>query len=252
MPETITDTSFAARDGYELAATAFVPSRPLRAAVVLNSATAVPRRIYRGFATYLAQRDFAVLTYDYRGVADSRPPKLAGFPARMRDWVSLDASAALDRVRELWPGVPLCAVGHSVGGHAVGLLANNTAISRALLIAAQAGLITRAFGYTPGWTGIGEDLPKDVFLEWAGWVMSKRYFFDDPTLAELANFPRYRGALCAIGIDDDPWATAPAIDLLLTGFTGTRPERKQFNPRALGAGPIGHFGFFRPAHRDTL
>jgi predicted alpha/beta hydrolase len=87
MPETITDTSFAARDGYELAATAFVPSRPLRAAVVLNSATAVPRRIYRGFATYLAQRDFAVLTYDYRGVADSRPPKLAGFPARMRDWV---------------------------------------------------------------------------------------------------------------------------------------------------------------------
>jgi predicted alpha/beta hydrolase len=273
MPETINDTSFAARDGYELAATAFVPSRPLRAAVVLNSATAVPRRIYRGFATYLAQRDFAVLTYDYRGVADSRPPKLAGFPARMRDWVSLDASAALDRVRELWPGVPLCAVGHSVGGHAVGLLANNTAISRALLIAAQAGywglflppenyrvyammnvgrLITRAFGYTPGWTGIGEDLPKDVFLEWAGWVMSKRYFFDDPTLAELANFPRYRGALCAIGIDDDPWATPPAIDLLLTGFTGTRPERKQFNPRALGAGPIGHFGFFRPAHRDTL
>jgi predicted alpha/beta hydrolase len=186
MPETITDTSFAARDGFELAATAYVPSRRLRAAVVLNSATAVPRRIYRGFATYLAQRDFAVLTYDYRGVADSRPEKLVGFSARMRDWVSLDASAALDHVREHWPGVPLCAVGHSVGGQAIGLLANNTAISRALLIAAQAGywrlflppenyrvyammnvgrLVTRAFGYTPGWTGIGEDLPKDVFLE---------------------------------------------------------------------------------------
>ena len=57
MPETITDTSFAARDGFELAGTAYVPSRRLRAAVVLNSATAVPRRIYRGFATYLAQRD---------------------------------------------------------------------------------------------------------------------------------------------------------------------------------------------------
>jgi predicted alpha/beta hydrolase len=122
VPETITDTSFSARDGYELAATAFVPSRPLRAAVVLNSATAVPRRIYRGFATYLAQRDFAVLTYDYRGVADSRPQKLAGFPARMRDWVSLDASAALEHVRELWPGVPLCAIGHSVGGHASAFL----------------------------------------------------------------------------------------------------------------------------------
>jgi predicted alpha/beta hydrolase len=191
----------------------------------------------------------------------------------MRDWALLDATAALEHVRELWPGVPVAAVGHSVGGQAIGLLANNDTISRALLIAAQAGywqlfappenyrvyammhlgrLVTRAFGYTPGWTGIGEDLPQGVFLEWAGWVMSKRYFFDDATLPELANFPRYRGALRAIGIDDDPWATPTAIDLLLAGFTGTRPERKQVDPRALGQGPIGHFGFFRPAHRDTL
>ena len=273
MPETITDTSFTARDGFALAATAYVPNRPLRAAAVINSATAVPRRIYRGFATYLAQRNFAVLTYDYRGVADSRPVTLVGFAARMRDWALLDATAALEHVRELWPGVPVAAVGHSVGGQAIGLLANNDTISRALLIAAQAGywqlcappenyrvyaimhlgrLVTRAFGYTPGWTGIGEDLPQGVFLEWAGWVMSKRYFFDDATLPELANFPRYRGALRAIGIDDDPWATPTAIDLLLAGFTGTRPERKQVDPRALGQGPIGHFGFFRPAHRDTL
>src|SRR5215471_10329494 len=273
MPETITDTSFTARDGFALAATAYVPNRLLRAAVVINSATAVPRRIYRGFATYLAQRNFAVLTYDYRGVADSRPVTLVGFAARMRDWALLDATAALEHVRELWPGVPVAAVGHSVGGQAIGLLANNDTISRALLIAAQAGywqliappenyrvyaimhlgrLVTRAFGYTPGWTGIGEDLPQGVFLEWAGWVMSKRYFFDDATLPELANFPRYCGALRAIGIDDDPWATPTAIDLLLAGFTGTRPERKQVDPRALGQGPIGHFGFFRPAHRDTL
>jgi predicted alpha/beta hydrolase len=273
MPESITDTTLAARDGYNLAATAYVPNRPLRAAVVINSATAVPRRIYRGFATYLAERDFAVLTYDYRGVAESRPESLVGFPARMRDWIALDAPAALDHVRTLWPDVPLCAVGHSVGGHAIGLAANNSSISRALLVAAQAGycrlfrtpenyrvlammnlgrLVTRLIGYTPGWTGIGEDLPKEVYLEWARWVMSRRYFFDDPTLEELANFPRYRGALCAIGIDDDPWATPVAIDLLLTGFTGTKPERLQIDPRALGSGPIGHFGFFRPIHRDTL
>ena len=76
--------------------------------------------------------------------------------------------------------------------------------------------------------------------------MSKRYFFDDPTLAELANFPRYRGALCAIGIDDDPWATPPAIDLLLTGFTGTRPNANSSTRARSEPAPIGHFGFFRP------
>jgi predicted alpha/beta hydrolase len=271
MPET--DTSFPARDGYPLAATTFLPSGAPKAAVVLGSATAVPRKIYRGFASYLAERDFAVLTYDYRGIAGSRPHSLIGFPARMRDWATLDTTAALKFARKTWPGGPLLMVGHSFGGQALGLVPNNADIARALLIAAQAGywrlfrapekyrvyammnagrLITRACGYTPGWTGIGEDLPKGVFLEWADWVMSKRYFLDDPTLAELANFPRYRGALRAIGIDDDPWATPRAIDLLLSAFTGTRPERRQINPRALGVGPIGHFGFFRPAHRDTL
>jgi predicted alpha/beta hydrolase len=273
MPKAITDTTFAARDGYELAATLYVPSRPLRAAVVLNSATAVPRRIYRAFATYLAQRDFAVLTYDYRGIAGSRPDSLVGFAARMRDWALLDATAALDHVRALWPDVPIAAVGHSLGGQAIGLLGNNSTISRALLVAAQAGywglflqpesyrvfvlmnlgsLVARVVGYMPGWAGVGEDLPKGVFLEWTRWVMSRRYFFDDPTLPELENFPRYHGALRAIGIDDDPWATPPAIDLLLAGFTGTQPERHQISPRALGVGAIGHFGFFRPMHRDTL
>jgi predicted alpha/beta hydrolase len=83
-------------------------------------------------------------------------------------------------------------------------------------------------------------------------VLSPRYFLDDATLPELANFPRYRGALRAIGIDDDPWATPPAIDLLLSAFTGTRPERIQIDPRKIGNGPIGHFGFFRPHQRDTL
>jgi predicted alpha/beta hydrolase len=273
MPDTMTDTTVPARDGYPLAATIFAPDRPARAAVLLSSATAVPRKIYRGFAAYLAERDFAVLTFDYRGVAGSRPVSLVGFPARMRDWATLDTSAALEHMRARWPGTPVAMVGHSFGGQALGLLANNAEISRALLIAAQAGywrlfrwpesyrvvalmslgrLITRAFGYTPGWTGIGEDLPKGVFLEWAGWVMSERYFLDDPTLPERANFSRYRGALCAVGIDDDPWTTPPAVDLLLSAFTGTRPQRRRIDPRAFGADPTGHFGFFRPVHRDTL
>ena len=45
----------AARDGYALAATVFTPQDAPRGAVLINSATAVPRKIYRGFATYLAR-----------------------------------------------------------------------------------------------------------------------------------------------------------------------------------------------------
>jgi len=50
----IQDTSFPARDGYTLAATVFAPAQAPRGAVLINSATAVPRKIYSRFATYLA------------------------------------------------------------------------------------------------------------------------------------------------------------------------------------------------------
>jgi predicted alpha/beta hydrolase len=103
----------------------------------------------------------------------------------------------------------------------------------------------------PGKLGIGEDLPRGVFLEWTDWVMKPRYCFDDPTLAALENFPKYRGALRAICLIDDPWAT-PAVDLLCAGFTGTVAERIEIRPGNAGAAKVGHFGFFRSEHRDTL
>jgi predicted alpha/beta hydrolase len=112
--------------------------------------------------------------------------------------------------------------------------------------------VARMLGYMPGRLGIGEDLPRDVFLEWTSWVMKPRYFFDDVTLQALENFPHYRGALRAVCLTDDPWATPPAVDLLCAGFTGTTAERIDIAPADVGATKIGHFGFFRPAHRDTL
>jgi predicted alpha/beta hydrolase len=62
------DTSIAARDGYALAATVFTPAAAPSRAVLINSAAAVPRNIYRGFAAYLAEQGCAVVTYDYRGI----------------------------------------------------------------------------------------------------------------------------------------------------------------------------------------
>jgi predicted alpha/beta hydrolase len=279
----IDDITFPAADGYLLGATLFLPRGAKRQAVLINSATAVPRKIYRGFAGYLARRGCAVLTYDYRGTGDSRPkamvgynqPKtLVGFKASMSDWAALDVSAAVAWMRGRYKNLPLNYVGHSFGGQALGLLPNNGEVSRALLIAAQAGYwklmaaperyrvyamlnfvgtpLTRLLGYAPGWSGLGEDLPKGVFLEWVSWVMSKRYLFDDPALSGLKNFPNYRGAMRALCLSDDPWATQPAVELLCSGFVSIKPEILTIAPADAGAAKIGHFGFFRPEHRDTL
>src|SRR3954465_11110444 len=279
----IDEITFPATDGYPLAGTLFLPRGTKRHAVLINSATAVPRKIYRGFASSLAHRGCAVLTYDYRGIGDSRQPamvgynqpkSLVGFKATMSEWATRDAPAAVAWMRQRYKTLPLAYVGHSFGGQALGLLANNTEVSRALLIAAQAGYwglmapperyrvyamlnfvgapLTRLMGYTPGWSGLGLDLPKGVFLQWVGWVMSERYLFDDPKLKAVENFPHYTGALRALCISDDPWATRPAVELLCSGFTSIEPDIVTVTPADARAAKIGHFGFFKPEHRETL
>ena len=218
------DITVPATDGYPLAATLFLPRGAKRHAVLINSATAVPRKLYRGFAGYLAKRGCAVLTYDYRGTGDSRqqaltgynqPKSLVGFKASMSDWAAQDITAAVAWMRERYKALPFAYVGHSFGGQALGLLPNNSEISRALFIAAQAGYwklmasperyrvyamlnfvgrpLTRALGYMPGKAGLGMDLPKDAFLQWVGWVMSPRYLFDDSRLERLAEFSEIPG-----------------------------------------------------------
>src|SRR6201747_2840467 len=271
----IDDITFPAKDGYLLGASLFLPRGAKRHAVLINSATAVPRKIYKGFAGYLARRGCAVLTYDYRGTGDSRQKSLVGynqqkslvgFKATMSDWAALDAPAAVAWMRERYKTLPFSYVGHSFGGQALGLLANNTEVSRALLIAAQAGYwklmasperfrvyamlnfvrlpLTRLLGYAPGWSGLGEDLPKGVFEQWVGWVMSERYLFTDPNLPGLSNFDKYQGAMRALCLSDDPWATRPAVELLCSGLTSTKPEILTITPADAGATGIGHLGFF--------
>lgn len=269
-----TDFTFPATDGYGLAATYFPAAGTPRAAAIIHSATAVPRKIYKGFAAYLAERGVAVMTYDYRGTGDSRPTSLKGFETSMAQWAERDVTAAIDHMRARFPDLPLLAIGHSFGGQALGLIPNNAAISRALLVAAQAGYwrlfywpenyrvflmlrlfarpIVRLVGYMPLWLGIGEEIPKGVFLQWTDWVMLPRYFFDDPALATKANFPNLRGPLRALCFADDSWATPAGVGLLCTGFTGTAPDVRVIAPADIGVERVGHFGFFRPAFRDTL
>ena len=280
----VDDIIMPAADRYPLGATLFLPRTAKRShAVLINSATAVPRKVYRGFAGYLARRGCAVLTYDYRGTGDSRqkaltgynqPKSLVGFKASMSDWAALDVSAAVAWMRERYSHLPLAYVGHSFGGQALGLLPNNTEVSRALFVAAQAGYwklmasperyrvyvmlnyvgtpLTKLMGYTPGWSGLGEDLPKDAFLQWVGWVMRPRYMFEDPELRGLSNFEKYKGALRAVCFTDDPWATRTAVELLCSGFTSIKPGIVSVTPTEAGVKKIGHFGFFRPEHRDTM
>ena len=205
----------------------------------------------------------------------NQPKSLVGFKASMSDWAAQDVTAAVAWMRERYKTLPFAYVGHSFGGQVLGLLPNNTEISRALLIAAQAGYwklmaaperyrvyamlnfagipLTRTLGYTPGWTGLGMDLPKDVFLQWVSWVMSPRYLFDDKNLASAAKLSEVQGRVArARACPTIPGRRGRRSSCCVQALPSIKPEIITVTPADTGAAKIGHLGFFRPEHRDTL
>ena len=81
-----------ARDGFVLAARHFAPTTttpPARpaGAVVIASATGVKATYYRRYAEFLAGHGFHAVTFDYRGVGESREPFAVARRARWaRRW----------------------------------------------------------------------------------------------------------------------------------------------------------------------
>lgn len=272
MEPTETDLTLTADDGYALSARLHAPSGDARASVVIHGATATPRRYYDRFARWLAAQGYRVLTYDYRGIGGSRPGSLRGFSATMRDWAARDAAAAVKHLRARHPDAPVLMIGHSFGGQALGLSEALLDVHAAVMVGAQFGyeghwdplprarlaVVWRAilpasialFGYLPGWTGIGEDLPSGVAREWAGWCKSPGYLTDAVPEAR-ARFAGLRAPVLFYSFTDDDFAPGRAVRHYLSALTRARVTHRRLRPEDLGR-PIGHFGFFRPAFADTL
>ena len=171
---------------------------PRRGAVLIGAAMGVRQDYYRPFAEWLARQGYAVMTFDYRGVGDSRPAgSLRGFDADLHDWAD-DYDAAIDALATAAPQAPLFLIGHSLGAQLPGMLRNRDRIAGLLSVAAGSGywrdnapqlkrtvlyfwyalvpVATRLFGYFPGkrLRKVG-DLPRGVMLQWRRWCLDPRY-----------------------------------------------------------------------------
>jgi predicted alpha/beta hydrolase len=267
-----------AADGYALAATRYAArpearQRAPHAHLLLAGATGVPQGFYRRFAEHAAGRGFETLTLDYRGIGRSAPPSLRGFRMDYRDWARLDLAAAVEVVRAAAArdGVPLYLVGHSFGGHAVGLLPDPAPVTAAYVFATGAGwhgwmtpaervkVLAMWHAVGPRWSrGRGTSLePARDGRGPAGrrvppvapLVRVPRYFFDDPEVRDevAASFARVRVPIAAANATDDPWAPPRSRDAFMRGYQNAPWERVDIDPVASGVGPVGHMGYFRPA-----
>jgi len=267
-----------AADGYPLVATLYPAAGATLAHLVVANATGVPQGYYRRFAEFAAARGYRVLTLDYRGIGLSRPATLKGFAVDFLDWGRLDLAAAVEHMAS--DDVPLLLVGHSYGGHALGLLPNQHKIAASYLFGTSAGwhgwmpplerlkvwftwnllgpLLTRWHGYL-AWSklGMGEDLPLSVYRQWKGWCRYPHYFFDDPKMSGIcSSYDRVRTPVLAINSLDDLWAGPSSRDAFMAGYRNARVTRVTIDPARAGIGAIGHMGYFKaraqPLWEDAL
>ncbi|MGI9667162.1 MAG: alpha/beta hydrolase family protein [Acidimicrobiia bacterium] len=268
MTITATDTEIPARDGYALSATVYAPQEqsPHPAVVVVSSAVAVPRQLYRRFAETLVGGGYTVVTYDYRGIGGSKPESLRGFDADCSDWVFQDMAGVIDWVKSEFEPGRLFLIGHSFGGQVAGMLDNVDHLAGLITFSSQSGhwrhqngmqkaavatvgyitipVLTPLFGYAPwGKLGGGEDLPAGVAKQWGSWVRKPGYLFDDPTLP-LDQFDSFSAPVLAYSIDDDDWGNSESVDLLMHRAY-QNVERRHIVPADRSIAEIGHVGYFR-------
>lgn len=265
-----------AADGYSLGGFCWRHAEhdPQRSLVIINAATSVRCRYYSRFADYLFAQGCDVLTYDYRGIGESRPASLRGFQASWSDWGQLDFEAMLAHAAQHFPGQPVDVVGHSFGGCAVGLAPSAQQIRRVVMVGAQFAywrdyaadqrwrllskwhvlmpLLTGVFGYFPGKRlGWLEDTPAGVVRDWT--TRTPRYE-QRPSgrLLPAVPFVQVRAATLAISLTDDPFGTVAATERLLNYLAHAERVHLRLAPVDISVSEIGHFAFFHDRFRHTL
>ncbi len=244
--------------------------------LLINPATGVKKKFYTDFAHFFTQDDdnWGVYVYDYRGVGASAPPVLAGYKATMLDWIK-DYEAVLNEIIQTHPTAKIHVIGHSWGGHIIGFASASKHIHKAVMVASQNGFwrnwtvayqprmfflwhilipsLTHLYGYFPSkLVGMGENLPKNVGLEWAKFGRNKGFWWNFITENQKNNIINFDKNLLALGFDDDEYAPEKGVKIMLETYKNAQKTHWQISPKEIGVKSIGHFNFFRKNFETQL
>ncbi|NVO58179.1 hypothetical protein HW561_20510 [Rhodobacteraceae bacterium B1Z28] len=251
-----------------LSARLYLPAFEPQTAVVLNSATGVPRDYYRHFAHWLAtEHGMACLTYDYRDFGHSRTGHLRDSDVTMADWALIDMPAARAEMRRRFPNVQQWTIGHSVGAMLGPVQPDIAQIDRMICVCSglvtlsdhpwpyralawlfwygHAPLFVRALGYLPGKAiGFGSDLPASVYWQWRTWCTASQSYIPDIGL----DLPAASWSGSDVPVDlftfEDDQMVPPEAVWRLADLYGPAAKRHQLSPKELGLTEIGHIGAF--------
>jgi predicted alpha/beta hydrolase len=252
------------------------PEKKLYRSVVVGSGAGISQTYYTNFCHYLADAGFDVMSFDFRGIGQSkvldiRDYRDIGFQA----WAEHDYPAIVNHMLAMFPEQPLLIVGHSAGGWLPGITKISDRIDGILMVAALSGywrlisapqryvhllawyvllpVAIRMYGYWPGRIGMKVDTSAALGLEFARWAKKPGFVFDEPSMNASEHANRFVGDLHLFQIADDAWGTPAAVKAVHDRYPNARTRvLEAIDPKKLNVPFVGHFNFFRSAYRDTL
>lgn len=256
------------QDGYKLSATLFKPKGEVKAAVLIGPATGITQQFYKGFACFLAEQGYAVVTFDNRGIGQSLSGKVSASKASLQCWGEQDMPAILEFLKTTYPDSTYHLIGHSAGGQLVGLMHNAKDISSIFTFASSSGQLSNMkmpyffkahffmnlfipmsnllFGHTKSQLiGMGEPLPKAVGKQWRDWCNGQGYVKTafGKTIHNHLYDTLSTPSLWVNASDDDIAIDANVTDML-TVFENMNAETMTLSPEESNLTEIGHMKFF--------
>ncbi len=254
-------------DGWVLKANLFEnrTTGATKSIIVILPAMGAHARPYRFMAAYLADQGHTVLTVDPRGHGQSLPHPKRGIDYGVDDFLREDIPAVLNYMRENYPDIPVCMIGHSFGGHLSAIYAaeNPDEVDAvitlttthlhfkklappSLLLFTTFSIVAKVLGCFPGQhVGWGWPMAHQQVMGWARWGFNDCFVGTDGRNLEPA-MAKLEKPLLSIGFSDDKrLARPPGID----HFNDLLPEcdltRWILTPEDLGLPEVGHFGHLR-------
>lgn len=267
--------AIACRDGYRLATSWYASAQPPRCKLLIVPAMGMHQRFYRPLAEWLAAQGCLAVSFDYRGTGASRQGSLRGFPADIVDWARLDCAAVLEALDRREPQLPICWLGHSLGGQILPFVPNWRRLRQAIMIATGSGywrdaalplrryvwwlwyvavpLSLPLFGYFPGRRLRKlDDLPRGVMAQWRRWCLDPDYSAGAEGELVRQLYAAVDLPILSLSFSDDEYLSARSAAALERLYAGAELRRLRLDPAAEGLDAIGHFGFFRPAAGERL
>ena len=264
-------------DNFELAGT-FYEARNLKGAVLIAPATGIKRRFYHAFATFLAENGYNTLTFDNRGIGDSKSgDSINEINASLVNWGKLDMPAALTSLKMQSPNTTnYHLVGHSAGGQLLGLMDNGGDFKSMFNYAASSGSMSNMtypfkfsatfflnffipmsnlfFGLTNShWVGMGEPLPKKVAAQWRRWCNGQGYVktdFGHPAIIEKHYYEELSLPSMWVHATDDGIANLANVKDMISVHPNIRSEIVTLEPAVLGYKELGHMKFFSSKKKE--